>query len=330
MPRRIVILAFVLLGLSACATVDQGYYRQGYYSDGGYYYPAEDGYGDYYEGPEDVDYRYYDSYSYSPFWRLDRYTCSVYYSCSPYWGHFYGRPYSGWSFSFGSHWRYGSWGWYGHQWSPWYDDHHYWHRPRHPRPDTDTDAPRPPDRVVRPRPGLREPGVIDPDGGGYYGPRGPRPIPGVGTRPVPGGAQPDPRPEGDVYVRPLPRPDFGDDGEPRKGSPRPVEPAAPGGARWPTPPQDRDYRRPVEPGYRRPVEADYRRPVERQERRPVEADYRRPVERQERQERPPPRQEYREPVRVERPESRPAPRVERSEPREVRPASQNRTTEDEQ
>ncbi len=228
MSRRLVLLAsLMLLGLSGCVTMNEGYYRQGYYSDGGYYYPAEDGYGDYYQGPEDVDYRYYDSYSYSPFWSLDRYSCGAYYSCSPYWSSYYRRPYSGWSLSFGSHWSYGNWGWYGNQWNPWYDHRDYWRHPRRPGPDNslppgvlapgDLGNGRPPgqDYTGRPRPGLREPGVID-DNGGESAPM-PQPRPGVGDGTGPGqlgpgsgGVVAEPGAERNDRVRPVPRPDFRD------------------------------------------------------------------------------------------------------------------------
>ena len=322
MSRRLVLLvSLMLLGLSGCVTMNDGYYRQGYYSDGGYYYPAEDGYGDYYQGPEDVDYRYYDSYSYSPFWSLDRYSCGAYYSCSPYWNSYYRRPYSGWSLSFGSHWSYGSWGWYGNRWNPWYDHRDYWRHPRRPNPDTGLPPgvlrpgeqgdgrPPPQDYSDRPGPGLREPGVIDDNGGDARPMPMPRPGSGGGYEPGygpgPGQITPGPGPlvgqpgadrDGrDGRVRPLPRPDFRD-GYERKPVPRGEPGVAPGGRPWPQP--DSDASRPVyrDGGGRPGQNPRYERP------------------------------EPRETPRYERPE----PRVERSEPREVRSSSQNESVGEEQ
>jgi hypothetical protein len=233
MSRRLVLLAsLTMLGLSGCVTTNQGYYRQGYYSDGGYYYPAEDGYGDYYQGPEDVDYRYYDSYSYSPFWSLDRYSCGAYYSCSPYWNSYYRRPYSSWGLSFGSHWNYGSWGWYGNGWNPWYDHRDYYRHPRRPDPDNGRPPVLPPGVLApgesgdgraspsrfggQPRPGLRDPGGVDGDDGGISGP-GPGQIPGQGGAERPGGDGTD------GHVRPMPRPDFRER-EPAPGFDRGAQP----------------------------------------------------------------------------------------------------------
>ena len=339
MSRRLVLLAsLLLLGLSGCVTMNEGYYREGYYSDGGYYYPAEDGYGDYYQGPEDIDYRYYDSYSYEPFWRLDRYACGAYYSCSPYWNSYYRRPYSGWSLSFGSHWSYGNWGWYGNQWNPWYDHRDYWRHSRHPRrPDPGSTLPpgvltppgpgnqRPPreDYTIRPRPGLREPGVIyEGEGrprlrpGGDRGPGQPGPGPGPG----PGQDVMPVRGDGEGYVRPLPRPDFRDR-EDRK--PAPIN--APGRGVSPAPTQEADMPR---PDYR-----DFREPARRP---PQEAPrYERPQPREmpryERSEaREMPRYERPEPREMPRPEPREAPRFERPEPREMPTASQNERPEREE
>ena len=328
MSRRLVLLAsLLLLGLSGCVTMNEGYYREGYYSDGGYYYPAEDGYGDYYQGPEDIDYRYYDSYSYEPFWRLDRYACGAYYSCSPYWNSYYRRPYSGWSLSFGSHWSYGNWGWYGNQWNPWYDHRDYWRHSRHPRrPDPGSTLPpgvltppgpgnqRPPreDYTIRPRPGLREPGVIyEGEGrprlrpGGDRGPGQPGPGPGPG----PGQDVMPVRGDGEGYVRPLPRPDFRDR-EDRK--PAPIN--APGRGVSPAPTQEADMPR---PDYR-----DFREPARRP---PQEAPrYERPQPREM------PRYERPEPREMPRPEPREAPRFERPEPREMPTASQNERPEREE
>ncbi|WP_146907774.1 hypothetical protein [Arenimonas daejeonensis] len=114
-------LLLILILLAGCTTYSGNHYRDGYYSDGGYYYPAEDGYGDYYAAPDyGYDYDYYDyGYStYTPFWGLHRYGCGAWGGCSPYWSYYYGRPYSGWSLSYGQHWSYGSWGWYGQYWAP--------------------------------------------------------------------------------------------------------------------------------------------------------------------------------------------------------------------
>ncbi len=361
MSRRLVLLAsLLLLGLSGCVTMNEGYYREGYYSDGGYYYPAEDGYGDYYQGPEDIDYRYYDSYSYEPFWRLDRYACGAYYSCSPYWNSYYRRPYSGWSLSFGSHWSYGNWGWYGNQWNPWYDHRDYWRHSRHPRrPDPGSTLPpgvltppgpgnqRPPreDYTIRPRPGLREPGVIyEGEGrprlrpGGDRGPGQPGPGPGPG----PGQDVMPVRGDGEGYVRPLPRPDFRDR-EDRK--PAPIN--APGRGVSPAPTQEADMPRPDyrdfrEPARRPPQEAPrYERPqpremprYERSEAREMPR-YERPEPREmPRYERPEPRETPRyerpEPREMPRPEPREAPRFERPEPREMPTASQNERPEREE
>ena len=226
MSRRLVLLASLMLfGLSGCVTMNDGYYRQGYYSDGGYYYPAQDGYGYYYQGPQDVDYRYYDSYSYSPFWRLDRYACGSYYNCSPYWNSYYRRPYSGWSLSVGNHWNYGSWGWYGHQWSPWYDHHDYRRQPPRQEPgnrlppgvlapgDLRGSGPTRLDYTGGPRPGLRDPGVIDGDDGGRADAM---PGPGAeeGFRPEagrpgsPGPVYGEPGANGEVQERSVPPPEY--------------------------------------------------------------------------------------------------------------------------
>jgi hypothetical protein len=339
MSRRLILLAsLMLLGLSGCVTMNDGYYRQGYYSDGGYYYPAEDGYGDYYQGPEDVDYRYYDSYSYSPFWSLSRYSCGPYYSCSPYWNNYYRRPYSGWGLSFGSHWSYGSWGWYGNRWNPWYDHRDYWRQPRHPdpghnRPPGNRDNLRPPrqDYTGQPRPGLREPGVIDDNGGTFPRPR-PRPGNGNGngSGPGPGQVVVPPGAERDGLVRPLPRPDFRERYEPKPV--RRNEPVMrPGGGSWSPPADDAGGSRPVyrdvderpglAPRYERPEPREmprYERPEPREAPR-----YERPEPREmPRYERPEPR----ETPRYEAPEPREAPRYERPDPPEVRSSSQNESS----
>lgn len=345
MSRRLVLLAtLMMLGLSGCVTMSDGYDRVSYYSDGGYYYPAEDGYGDYYQGREDVNYRYYESSAYSPFWRLDRYACGPYYGCSPYWNSYYGRPSSGWGISFGSQWNYGSWGWYGRDWSPWYDSRSYWRHPRRPHNDDrlppgvlrpgegapgQSGSARPPrqDYTGRPRPGLREPGVIDDNGGPGSMPR-PLPRDNGGDRPGPGGDQGRPgygpgaivpRDDNDGRVRPLPRPDFRDryDG---KQPVRDAEPGLPPGVRpGMTPrPVERDRDAPYRP------EPRYERPEPREQPR-----YERPEPREQpRYERPEPREQ----PRYERPEPREQPRAERAAPREVREvrsSSQNETAGDE-
>lgn len=309
MSRRLVLLAsLMLLGLSGCMTVNDDYYRQGHYSDGGYYYPAEDGYGDYYQGPEQVDYRYYDSYSYSPFWSLDRYSCGAHYSCSPYWNSYYRRPYSGWNLSFGSHRSYGSWGWYGNRWNPWYDHHDYYRHPRHPEPGYI----RPPgqDQNVGPRPGLREPGVIDDEG------ERPMPRPPYDDGPVPGQVVLPPGAE-----RPMPRPEFRERYESR---PVPREQAiqAPVDESWQPPAADSGGERPVDRGDDggRILEPRYERPEPRGMS-PYDRPEPREMPRYESYERPAPREERAEP--------REAPPAERPEPRETRPSSQNETSDEE-
>src|SRR5688572_11694843 len=164
MKRRLArLIALPLLLLAGCTTYYGDGYREPYYSDGGYYYPAEDGYGDYYAAPE-YDYYDYGYSSYVPFWGLDRYGCGYWSSCSPYWNGYYGRPYSGWSLSFGSHWSYGYWGWYGSSWAPWYGYGGYYYRPPYyydhdydyDRPDR-PEPPRPAGRPANPRPLYPEP-----------------------------------------------------------------------------------------------------------------------------------------------------------------------------
>jgi hypothetical protein len=224
MSRRIALLAlFLVSGLAGCVSYGDYYpARERYYEDGGYYYPADDGYGDYYEAPDDYYYDYYDDpylYGYLPSWRLDRYACGAWYRCSPWWNSYYGRPYSGWSFSIGSHWSYGSWGWYGGGWSPWYDHRYYRpHPPRH-RPGDRPGRPPPPSspppagppgnddpRTVVPTPMPRtdfhknrigRPVITDPEG---------RPGTRIDRPTAPGTAEP--------VARPMPRPDFRDN--PRK------------------------------------------------------------------------------------------------------------------
>lgn len=229
MARRILaLMSLMVLGLAGCTTYGGSHYRDGHYSDGGYYYPAEDGYGDYYQGREYVDYRYHDDYrywSYSPFWRLDRYYCGAFHSCSPYWDNYYRRPYSGWSISYGRGWGLGYGGWHGSHWSPWHGHGHYdrgpTRRDRDRRPPvvypgprggyssgTDPDLGRPGPRLIGGEPDARHP---DLDGGSRLPPPGAEtgfaPRPGSLGRPAPGrfgpGMGPRPRPE-DGYVRPVP------------------------------------------------------------------------------------------------------------------------------
>lgn len=121
-----------LLLLSGCATYGDGYYRdRAVYADGAYYYPAYEGEGDYYYGADDgYDYDYYFSqpYAYTPVWGLARYRCRGYYGCVPAWGGYYPYHYvPGWHVSFGYGWNWGSWGWYGGR--DWHR-HHYGYRHR--------------------------------------------------------------------------------------------------------------------------------------------------------------------------------------------------------
>lgn len=324
MTRRLALFASLLvLGLAGCTTYGDGY-RDSYYRDGGYYYPAEDGYGDYYQGRDYADARYYDRYSYSPFWGLGRYSCGAFHSCSPYWNRYYRRPYSGWSFSFGSHWSYGSWGWYGQHWSPWYGPgyyhgHHHWHhRDRdHNRPPVT--APGPVTEVVRPlprpdfsdqgwkreRPIDQEPTGPRPGYGGYGNGRSPGGE--VSVRPLPrpdfrsdGRQRPLPWPEGEETVRPLPRADFRDlDQKRSRPAPQPYEEEA----MRPRPgfrTEDRGGRTRLEMAPRRP-------PAESVRSAPERAEPLRPVQR----------------------EFAPPPRMERPDRQEMRQMSQNETLDDE-
>jgi len=310
-------MSLLVLGLAGCTTYGDSYYRDGYYSDGGYYYPAEDGYGDYYQGREYIDYRYYDDYSYSPFWRLDRYSCGAFYSCSPYWNNYYRRPYSGWIISYGSGWGPGYGSWYGRHWSPWYGYGHYDRRP--PRRDRD---PRPP--VVDPEP--TDDGYSGTNPGVRLGRPGPRQIggdpdvrrPGLGggSRPPPPGADPGTGPRPGNLGQPAPG-RFG----PGTGGPRP--------GTGPRPRPGEDYVAPVP--VRRAIDDN---PVNRKG--PVRAA---PVPVGSRGAVPPAGVDRSSaPPRFERPAapppqvSRPAPPppVERAPPPEVRPASQNQSRSDEQ
>jgi hypothetical protein len=312
------IMSLLLLGLAGCTTYGDGNYRDGYYSDGDYYYPARDGYGDYYQGPDYVDYTYA---SYSPFWRLDRYSCGAFYSCSPYWNNFYGRPYGGWNFSPGrGWWGFNVRGWQGEPWSPWYGYGfgHPWYghghpgrRPPHrdPRPpvvvDPETDdgysggtepnlrLGRPGPRPIGREPDVRRPRLGDgsnppPPGAGYRGYRG-DPRPGAQGTPTPGrfgpGNGPRNRP-GNDYVAPVPM-GRAVDGSPGQGK-RP----------------DRSGPMPIT-GRGEPMAT----PVERS-----------PA---------PPRFENRGPPMPQESRPPPPPRVERAPTPEVRPASQNRSVSDE-
>jgi len=287
-------MSLLVLGLAGCTTYGDSYYRDGYYSDGGYYYPAEDGYGDYYQGPEYVDY-YYSSYT--PFWRLDRYYCSAYYSCSPYWNNYYRRPYSGWSISYGRGWGLGSSGWYGNYWSPWYGHGRYGHYDRYPvRRDYDRDRRRdrdPPavtpvprdNEYRRPRPDFREDGRVRPRPNDSYA--RPRPADGVvrpAPRPIDGVVRPAPRTSDGFNDRPVPVRRVVEDNPAYRKTPVPMPP-------------DRSGAGPVPRGFDRAP--------------------------------PPPRasQPSAPPVRAERPAPPPQ---QRAAPPEVRPASQNRSTVDEQ
>jgi hypothetical protein len=325
MTRRLLLLATLMtLGLTGCVTYSDSYYRQSQYRDGGYYYPARDGYGDYYQGREQVQYVDYYYSSYTPFWGLSRYYCAGYYSCSPFWNSYYGRPYSGWNLAFGSHYSYGRWGWYGNNWAPWAGPGYYGHRPHRPDPNH-----RPPGTP----PGPRDPYVDDsntlPPGSlganaGWPGPTnrneeppgyrpghrgnagGPGPGP-VGGEPAPGpraafpygGKQPVPAP-GEDAVRPMPRSNFGK--YPGMRTPEPGTEPAVGGEPGALAPDNR----PLAPrqGQYRPGGAprEYRQPAPREDYRNVPAE---PAYREE--------QRY-EPREVERYEPR---EVERYEPREV-------------
>lgn len=339
MSRRILLLAaFLLVGPAGCVSYgDYAYERDRYPVDGGYYYPADEGYGDYYEAPEDYGYYdYYDdpfAYGYLPFWSIERYACSGWYGCSPYWSTGYRRPYSGWSLSFGNHWDYRRWAWYGDYGSGWYDPGYY--RPHRPRPPGHGGRPgdgQPPG----PPPGAGvgdDPGTVRPT---------PMPRPDFDRnrigRPVirepegrPGNGGGNPRPPvttEEREVRPLPRTDFRD--SPRKApgdggtrprpiqstpSPRPDARPAPG-----NPPDYRRFERPEpvrgEPGLAprpRPVAEPRPQPEQRYEPRPQPRYEPRP------EPRPQPRLEPRQEPRYQpRPEPRPEPR---SAPREAyRPA----------
>ncbi len=335
MTRRLLLLATLMtLALTGCVTYSDSYYRQSQYRDGGYYYPAQDGYGDYYQGrePRYNDY-YYDSYT--PFWGLSRYSCAGYYSCSPFWNGYYGRPYSGWNLSFGSHYNYGSWGWYGNHWAPWGGPGYYGHRPHRPQPR----QPPPPGGPADPRdPYLDDRGPQLPSFGVNQGRPGPRPIdeepqgyrPGYGRNRGNGG---DIRPEpiGGVEMAPVPRAGFRPGGK----APAPLPDVAEDVRRMPRANFGKDPGGPLpEPGvdYRQaPPRSDYRqvqpqpeyREVERYEPREVERYEPREVERYE------PREVERyEPREVERYE--PEPRMERSEPQEMSFPSQNEESREEQ
>ena len=356
MTRRLASFAsLLLLTLAGCTTYYGGgyyrepYYSDPYYSDDGYYAPADEGYGYYAEpgyGYDTYDYGYS---SYTPFWGLGRYGCGYWSSCSPYWNSYYGRPYSGWSLSFGG---YGHWGWYGSTWAPWYGYGGYGGGYYHPRYDHyhDHDRPRPPStpqpgsRPSRPRPLYPESISTNP----------PRSAPGEALRP-PGSSYPvGSRPGGPGYSggsRPPPRPLYSENGPVSRPSPSRQAESRPAyrvdnGERPGVTPRARQREAYAQPEYRQP---EYREP-----------EYRQPEYRQvEPQARPSPRPMYREPVQVRSaPEPRaeawqgparssggepvggysPPPRAERPSPppraerpmvRESRPSSQNDESTDE-
>jgi hypothetical protein len=323
MTRRLVRFApLLLLLLAGCVTYTDGYYRDGYYSDGGYYYPAEDGYGDYYAGQDYDDYDYYDyGYSsYTPFWSLSRYGCGAWANCSPYWNSYYRRPYSGWSLSFGNHWSWGYWGWYGHHWSPWYDHGHYRTRP----PVYSPPPPRPIDTAhgvggVRPQPMPRSDFRDGYPGGKPYAPGDRRVMPrgdfrGPGGKPyTPGDGRLAPRPQPDPAerpARPVPRSDFRDDRQNGKGY-------GPGDGR-------------VMPQPQPAAQSRYERPMVRETTRPSAppARYQAPAVRQ-----PAPAPRYERPVAREAARPAPAPAPRQAPPprptRETRSSSQNGTRDDE-
>lgn len=319
--RTTALMSLLVLGLAGCTTYGGGYYREGYYSDGDYYYPAEDGYGDYYQGPDYIDYSYA---TYSPFWRLDRYSCGSFYgSCSPYWNNFYGRPYGGWNFSPGrGWWGFNVGGWQGEPWSPWYGyGYRYgygsgWYGHGHP-------GRRPPHRDRD-----RGPPVVDPDSGdGYTG--GTEPNLRLGT---PGprtiGREPDLR--GPRQGRgPNPPPGAGYRGDPRPGAQGTPMPGRFGPGTGPRTRPGNDYvaptpmgravddgpvvgKRPDRPGPM-PVRGLGEPAPTRMERAPA-----------------PPRFEDRGPPMQQESRPPPPPRIERAPAPEVRPASQNRSPVDEQ
>jgi hypothetical protein len=328
MTRRLLLLATLMtLGLTGCVTYSDSYYRQSQYRDGGYYYPAQDGYGDYYQGREQVQYVDYYYSSYTPFWGLSRYYCAGYYSCSPFWNSYYGRPYSGWNLAFGSHYSYGRWGWYGNSWAPWAGPGYYGHRPHRPDPRH-----RPPGQL----PGPRDPYVVDSvvgepvnpawrgplpryeEGQGYqpgYGhnrgeggdarpgqPGGSQAAPGPVAGFRPGGKQPAPLPEeGPVQ---MPRANFGK----YPGGRYPEPETGPGGAA-PIEAPARAYRPLLPPrGQQDPMPPrQYRQPEPRE-------DYRDEPAYREDQRFGPREMERNEPREVERYQPR---EVERYEPREV-------------
>ncbi|PZO08037.1 MAG: hypothetical protein DCF27_09750 [Lysobacteraceae bacterium] len=198
-----------------------------------------------------------------------------------------------------------------------------------------------------PRPGMREPGVIDDNGGEGWGSRQ-RPRPGIEDSTDPGRWI-----QGEGYVRPLPSAQVRDPKTapptdsltPPSNDPMP-EPAA--DVRSPSP-DYRDYRESSRqpPRYERPQPREtprFERPEPRETPRferpePREMPrYEQPEPREmPRYERPEPREtpryespEPREPPRYERPEPQEAPRYERPEPPEVRAPSQNQDAEREE